>query len=337
MSRIIAIIGATGNQGSSVAHTFLGKSNWHVRAITRNPSSSKAQALASAGAEIVQADLNDIASLEAAFKGAHAIFVNTDFWGPYVSGATETGKTHSSDDAFNEELNHGKNAAIAASRVPMLERFIYSALGPMKRASRGKYAQSYHWDSKASIVDYIENEQLELVKKTSIIYIGVYATNPLFMPRRNPESGVWQFVLPMRGEAKIPIIDTPSSTGAFVQALVETEPAGTKLLAYDSYLSINEVVETWAKAAGKKAELVTVTAEYMHEQFGIPWEVLEAPLWIDELGYMAGIDNWIGGADLKVRPSTKGYAEWLAGRDWEEILGEGHSELESIKGPEGSA
>ncbi|KAL2846884.1 hypothetical protein BJY01DRAFT_213148 [Aspergillus pseudoustus] len=337
MSKTIAIIGATGNQGSSVAHTFLQAPNWRVRAITRNTSSTKAQALAAQGAELAQADLNDLASLEAAFQGAHAVFVNTDFWGPYVSGATETGKTHSSDDAFNEELNHGKNAAIAASRVPTLERFVYSALGPIKRASGGKYAQSYHWDSKASIVDYIEAEQPELVRKTSIIYIGVYATNPLFMPRRDPESGVWKFVLPMRGETEIPIIDTPASTGAFVHALVEHEPAGTKLLAYDSYLSINKVVETWARATGKKAELVTVTSEYMHEHLNIPWEVLEAPLWIDEVGYMAGIENWIGAKDLKVRPSTKSFAEWLASRDWEGVLDDGHKELESVKGPEPSA
>ncbi|KAL2809826.1 hypothetical protein BJX63DRAFT_445059 [Aspergillus granulosus] len=337
MSKTIAIIGATGNQGSSVAHTFLKTPNWHVRAITRNTSSAKAQALAAQGAELAQADLNDITSLEAAFSGAHAIFVNTDFWGPYVSGATESGKTHSSDDAFNEELNHGKNAAIAASRVPTLERFVYSALGPMKRASGGKYTQSYHWDSKASIVDYIEKEQPDLVKKTSIIYIGVYATNPLFMPILNPETGIYRFILPMRRETRIPIIDTPGSTGAFVHALVEIEPVGTKLLAYDSFLSIDEVVKTWAKATGKQAELVTVTAEYMHAEFGIPWEVLQAPLWIDEAGYMAGVDNWVGADDLKVKPSTKSYGEWLANRDWEGVLDGGHKELESVKGPGESA
>ncbi|KAF7139667.1 hypothetical protein CNMCM5793_007266 [Aspergillus hiratsukae] len=338
MSTVIAIIGATGNQGSSVAHTFLDTPNWTVRAITRNPASTKAQALAAAGAELFQADLNDIASLEAAFQGAHSIFVNTDFWGPYLRG-TGTGSEmmHRSDDAFNEEVRHGKNAAIAASRVSTLERFVYSALGPMKRASKGKYALSYHWDSKATIVDYIKREQTELAKKTSIIYIGVYATNPLIMPKLDPETGLYKFILPMRGETKIPIIDSPSSTGPFVHALVEHEPAGTNLLAYDSYLSINEVVDIWAKAMGKKAELVTVTAEHMHTEFDIPWEVLQAPLWIDEAGYMGGIEGWIGAADLKVRPRTKTFGEWLAGRDWEGVLDGGHAELQSLKEPGTSA
>ncbi|OJJ65884.1 hypothetical protein ASPBRDRAFT_49429 [Aspergillus brasiliensis CBS 101740] len=338
MSKIIAIIGATGNQGSSVAHTFLNAPNWTVRAITRNPASTKARALAAAGAELFQANLNDIASLEAAFQGVHSIFVNTDFWGPYLSGTGTGGETtRHSDDAFNEEVNHGKNAAIAASRVPTLERFVYSALGPMKRASKGKYAQSYHWDSKATIVDYIKREQPELAKKTSFIYIGVYATNPLFVPKPDPETGFYKFILPMRGETKIPIIDTPSSTGPFVHALVEHEPAGTNLLAYDSYLSLDEVVDIWAKTMGKQAELVTVTAEHMHAEFNIPWEVLQAPLWIDEAGYMGGIDEWIDPADLKVRPRTKTFGEWLAGRDWEGVLDGGHAELQSLKEPGKSA
>ncbi|RHZ64964.1 uncharacterized protein CDV56_109407 [Aspergillus thermomutatus] len=319
MSKVIAIIGATGNQGSSVAHTFLDTPNWTVRAITRNPASTKAQALAAAGAELFQAELNDIASLEAAFQGAHSIFVNTTSGVPIFVG---------------RGLG---NAAIAASRVPTLERFVYSALGPMKRASKGKYALSHHWDSKATIVDYIKREQTELAKKTSIIYIGVYATNPLIMPKLDPETGLYKFILPMRGETKIPIIDTPSSKGPFVHALVEHEPAGTNLLAYDSYLSINEVVDIWAKAMGKKAELVTVTAEHMHTEFNIPWEVLQAPLWIDEAGYMGGIEGWIGAADLKVRPRTKTFGEWLAGRDWEGVLDGGHAELQSLKEPGTSA
>ncbi|KAL2869454.1 uncharacterized protein BJX67DRAFT_379008 [Aspergillus lucknowensis] len=329
--KIIAIIGATGNQGSSVAHTFLQSPNWTVRAVTRNPSSPKAQSFASLGAELVQADLRDIASLEAAFQGAHAIFVNTDFWGPYVSG-TGGGTTHSSDDAFNEEVRHGKNAALAASRVSTLERYVYSALGPMKRASKGKYTQSYHWDSKAAIVEYIENEQRELARKTSVIYVGAYATNPLFMPKLDPQSGVYKFVLNMDGGTKMPIIDTGSSTGPFVKALIEVEAPGTKLLAYDSYLTIVEIVDAWAKATGREAELETVSAGEMNRRFGIPWEVLEAPGWIEEEGYMAGIEGWITPDELKVKPETKSFETWLRERDWKEILDGGKGEMESIVG-----
>ena len=47
--KIIVVVGATGKQGGSVVDTFLGLSNWHVRAMTRDPSSGAAQALGTKG------------------------------------------------------------------------------------------------------------------------------------------------------------------------------------------------------------------------------------------------------------------------------------------------
>lgn len=78
--KIIVVIGATGNQGSSVANTFLGLPEWHVRALTRNPSSDASELLAAKGAEVVQGDLAEPSSLAKAFENANAIFLNTDFW-----------------------------------------------------------------------------------------------------------------------------------------------------------------------------------------------------------------------------------------------------------------
>lgn len=68
MSKIIAVIGATGAQGGSVAEQFLQLDGWQVRAITRNADSDKAKALASKGAEVVTADCWDEASLIKAFE-----------------------------------------------------------------------------------------------------------------------------------------------------------------------------------------------------------------------------------------------------------------------------
>ena len=48
------------------------ESGFTARAITRNPDSDKAKALAELGAEVVAADLDDQASLEAAFAGRTA-------------------------------------------------------------------------------------------------------------------------------------------------------------------------------------------------------------------------------------------------------------------------
>ena len=51
--RLIAVFGATGNQGGPVARALL-QNGFHVRAVTRNPSSEKGQALKAAGAEVVK-------------------------------------------------------------------------------------------------------------------------------------------------------------------------------------------------------------------------------------------------------------------------------------------
>ena len=80
--KIIAVVGATGAQGGGLVRAILADRNgeFRVRALTRNPDSDKARALAAAGAELVKADLDDQASLERAFAGAHGVFALTNFW-----------------------------------------------------------------------------------------------------------------------------------------------------------------------------------------------------------------------------------------------------------------
>jgi uncharacterized protein YbjT (DUF2867 family) len=82
MSKIIAVTGATGAQGGGLIRAILADpaAGFTARAITRNPGSDAAQALAAQGVEVVQADLDDEASLERAFAGAHGVFCVTNFW-----------------------------------------------------------------------------------------------------------------------------------------------------------------------------------------------------------------------------------------------------------------
>ena len=68
MTKTIAVTGATGTQGGSVARVLLQSGNWKVRAVTRNPKGEAAQALAAQGAEVVAADFNDEGSLVKAFE-----------------------------------------------------------------------------------------------------------------------------------------------------------------------------------------------------------------------------------------------------------------------------
>ncbi|KAK0118253.1 hypothetical protein ONS95_012554 [Cadophora gregata] len=327
--KIIVVVGATGNQGSSVANTFLKLPNWHVRCLTRNTASPAAQNLSSQGAELVKADLSDLSSLSKAFEHANAIFVNTDFWAQYRNDTSKT--KDKSEESYELEVSHGKNAAVAAAGVKTLERFIYSALGPMKKASKGKYPHSYHWESKNAIVDYIENEQPELAKKTSFIYLGAYATNAFLVPKLDPSTGKYALVIPMKKDTKIPIIDPGKSTGPFVQALVETEEPGQKLLAYDSNLSMGEIVDVWSRATGKEAVLNEVTVDFMHKQFGVPLEVLGGPAFIEEFGYMAGLTGVIEPHQLKRKVVTTSFEDFLKTRNHDELMSEAKAEMDGIK------
>ena len=62
--RAIAVFGATGMSAGQAARKLI-EAGWQVRAATRNPGSEKAQALASLGAVITAADLDDRATIRA--------------------------------------------------------------------------------------------------------------------------------------------------------------------------------------------------------------------------------------------------------------------------------
>lgn len=322
MKKTITVVGATGTQGASVARTFLSLPNWNVRCLTRQPTSEKAVELEKLGAELVQGNLEDEASLQRAFHNVHAIFANTDFWIPFRKlVASGKDSVASAQQAYEIEVTHGKNVAKVAASIPTLERFIYSALGPMKDASSGKYSVSYHWETKASIVEYIEKQHLDLAQKTAYIYVGAYITNQFLYPQFNPETESYVSLLPTAKETRMPIINVPRSTGPFVRALVEDEEPGTRLLAYDDYLSVEEVGAIWTKALGKEVKLIQMTMQAMSEKTGIPAEILSGAAYLGEYSYCAGVPNVIEPAQLKNRVETQSFEDWLAGHDAMELLG----------------
>lgn len=79
---VIAVVGATGAQGRGLVRAILEnpEAGFRARAITRNPASQAARSLASAGVEVVRANVDDEASLTAALHGAHGVFFATLFW-----------------------------------------------------------------------------------------------------------------------------------------------------------------------------------------------------------------------------------------------------------------
>jgi uncharacterized protein YbjT (DUF2867 family) len=80
--KLIAVVGATGSQGGGLVQAILAdpEQRFAVRALTRNAQSEKSLALVAAGAEVVEADLDDEPSLRKAFDGAHGAYVVTNYW-----------------------------------------------------------------------------------------------------------------------------------------------------------------------------------------------------------------------------------------------------------------
>src|SRR5258708_19234757 len=73
--KLIAVAGATGQQGGAVVRALQAGNQFEVRALTRNPAKHRELAY-----EVVQADLNRPETLTAAFEGAHGVFLVTNFW-----------------------------------------------------------------------------------------------------------------------------------------------------------------------------------------------------------------------------------------------------------------
>lgn len=81
--RIVAVTGATGQQGGAVARKLLAE-GWQVRALTRDVNKPAAQELKALGAELVAGDMDNAAELETAFKDAHGVFSVQNYWLPNV-------------------------------------------------------------------------------------------------------------------------------------------------------------------------------------------------------------------------------------------------------------
>ncbi len=90
--RPVVVAGATGQQGGAVARRLLARGH-AVRALTRDPSKPAAKTLEAAGAEVAEADLSDRASLDAALKGAGAVFSVQDFLEAGVEAERQMGFT----------------------------------------------------------------------------------------------------------------------------------------------------------------------------------------------------------------------------------------------------
>ena len=109
--RTIAVLGATGRQGGQVARHLL-DGGWKVRALTRSPDAAEAAELRRLGADVVPADLEDPASLDAAFAGAYGVY------------SVQLPKSGS----IEVELGQGRNVGSAAAGAGV-QHVVYGSAG----------------------------------------------------------------------------------------------------------------------------------------------------------------------------------------------------------------
>src|ERR1700694_5991162 len=125
--KLIAVIGATGQQGGGVLRALQASGQFKVRALTRNP--DKHRELAD---EVVAADLGKPEPLKAAFEGAHGVFLVTNF-----------------QEAGTDELKQA-TAAIRAAKDAGVKHFIWSTLPDVEAIGGGKFNVP-HFTGKAKV------------------------------------------------------------------------------------------------------------------------------------------------------------------------------------------
>jgi uncharacterized protein YbjT (DUF2867 family) len=194
--KIIAVAGATGMQGGGLVRAILSdpKSPFAVRALTRNPNSEKAQALARQGVEVVAANVDDEESVKRAFDGAYGAFCVTFFW------------EHFSPE---QETAQAKTLAKAAKRGG-IQHVIWSTLEDTRRwvpladnrmpTLMGKYKVP-HFDSKGEA----DAHYRELGLPTTFLLTSFYWENFIMFgmePKKGPD-GKLVLTMPM-GDKKLP-------------------------------------------------------------------------------------------------------------------------------------
>jgi uncharacterized protein YbjT (DUF2867 family) len=176
--KTIVVVGATGRQGREVVRNLV-RDGWWVKGVTRKPESQKAVAVRALGAELVQADLDDIISLESAFQGAYGVYTMQ----PPILGKPEN------------EIQQGKNVALAAQKTKV-QHVVYGSAGPEKIKTGIE-----QWDSKLEVTQTMLSLGLPLTTLRPLAFMELM-TDPSYYP--NVIWYIWPKIT--GGDRKIPWI-----------------------------------------------------------------------------------------------------------------------------------
>jgi uncharacterized protein YbjT (DUF2867 family) len=303
--KIIAVVGATGAQGSGLVRAILEDKDgpFAVRAITRDVRSEKSRELRALGAEVVAGDVDDPKSLDRAFAGAYGAYCVTFFW------------AHFSPE---KELAQAGTMAQAARRAG-LKHVIWSTLEDTRRrvplhddrmpTLQGKYKVP-HFDAKG------EADRLftEAGVPTTFLLTSFYWDNLIHfgMGPKKGADGRLAFTLPM-ADRKLPGIAADDiGRAAYGIFRAGAEYIGKTVGIAGGHLTGAEMASALTRALGREVVYNEVTPE-TYRGFGFPGA--------DDLGNMFQFKRdfepeFVGARSLDVsrrlNPALQSFDTWLA-------------------------
>lgn len=121
------------------------------------------------GAELVEADYDDLETLHIALEGAHSLFAITDFAATF---------------SVKREFEQGKMIVDAASAVPSLQHFIWSSMPDTLAMSQGRYRNIVHCHANVAVLNYAEKlfpSLREIMTELEVVlYFDNWASFPFF-------------------------------------------------------------------------------------------------------------------------------------------------------------
>ena len=222
----VLIFGATGNVGGATAREML-KRGWHVRAVTRNPGSEKARGLAALGAEVVQGDMDDPASLTRVFDGFRRV-LSVQNW--QVSGP-------------EGEVRQGKHVADAA-RAAGVEHLVFASAGIGE-----DHSGVPHFDNKRVIEKYMASLGIPYTVVRPVPFMELMTEKEFF-----PPMGIWGIAPKIMGwDAPFPWVAVRDI--GITNANIFESPEkwiGREVILCGDVKSLGESRETFKAIIGKK-------------------------------------------------------------------------------------
>ena len=227
LAGVVAVVGATGQQGGATARALL-SAGVSIRALVRDPDKPAAQALAAAGAQLAVADFGDPASLRTAFDGVARVFAMTTM----TSGRGTAG-----------EVDDGILIADAAKSAGV-EHLVYSSVGGAERRTGIP-----HFDSKRRVEEHIES----LALPATFVRPTFFYDN-LLSQSSEPEGGDIVVRLPLPDGVPLQMVAVDDIGAVAAAALIDPSrvPGGAVEIAGDE-LTGSQIADAFGRRAGRPA------------------------------------------------------------------------------------